>query len=213
MGSMTMGDPHLTDDEVDAFVGKRLAQEADEAAQVHVLVCPECQLRVSAVTDLVDGLERLQPRRPRTRVLAQAAAVVLAALAGGLLGRTWMPAGSREPSPPPSATPPRAAADWRTWELKAVERGSAAQVFDLAGAARFLVLEIDAAELGGDERRLDVQVVDAQGRVVVQVSGLTASLQGMVSLPVPAHLLAEGSYLAEVRRKGDVLRVPFRVRR
>jgi hypothetical protein len=213
MGSTAMDDPqHLTDDEVDAFVGKRLGPEADEAAEVHVLLCPECQHRVSAVSDLVDGLERLQPRRPRTKILAQAAAVVLAALAGGVLGRNWRPAAPPDASPAPSlrAEP---AAGWPTWQLRPVERGSTAQVFDMAGTGRFVVLEIDAAEMSGRARGLDVQVVDAEGRVVVQMTGLSASSDGVISLPLPARLLSEGSYVAETRRGRDVMRVPFSVRR
>lgn len=201
--------PHLSEDEIDLYVARRLPAERQAALEAHYLDCEDCRERVADLDALARGLAEARARPARAALPWLAAAALAAACLGLLLERSRphaaAPASAAEVRSP--AAPPRLARA----ALRPVERGAALQSIAIPAGTEIVALAADVAELAPPGTRVDVALLLPDGRPAARFEGLAVSAAGEVLVALPAALVPEGRHLLEARSGGDALRLPFEV--
>jgi hypothetical protein len=213
--------PHLDDGDIDLYVAGRLSDERQLRVEEHFIACVGCAARVEAVEDLAQGLRDTVPDRQRERVFLAAAAalaVVSVALAfrlqrarfelEGAAARTQ--ALERELSlrrvPTLASTTLPGLMELR---LEPGVRNGGITRLKLAPGTSYVLVQLDAREVGTPGSELDVSLYDAKGRRRVSIAAVKSSPEGVVSIVIPARGLREGEYTIAARAGDQELRVPF----
>ncbi|MGP0070886.1 MAG: zf-HC2 domain-containing protein [Bryobacteraceae bacterium] len=213
-------DHHISEETIERYVRRELAEEERRSFEEHLLDCPECFEEVQIVERFVAGvrdaartgqLPQTASREP-LRWLAPALAATLAAVLIGssvwvimlrnslresLAARNTL-AQRLEQATLASAAGVEAAAGNLPIAVLRTERGTGNEaILQVPAAAREVALWMDV-EPDGRYRTFSIAVLDEGGRTIEKVAGLARNGEGALAVTLPAAKLPAGRYKIEL---------------